>query len=67
MVWPITGAESYVWKTSKSMKAMELAVTEKDCCRKISPIDDSRLFYVADLETEATYTSANSTARYQDQ
>src|ERR1700691_5358949 len=28
MVWPITGAESYVCKTDKSMKAVELAVGE---------------------------------------
>jgi len=29
MVWPITGAESYVRETGKSMKAMGLAVTQK--------------------------------------
>jgi hypothetical protein len=30
MVWPITGAESYVGETGKSMKAVELAVAQKD-------------------------------------
>jgi hypothetical protein len=29
MVWPITGAESYVDETGKSMKAMGLAVAKR--------------------------------------
>ena len=33
MVWPITGAESYVRETGKSMKAVELAATQEDCWR----------------------------------
>jgi hypothetical protein len=36
MVWPITGAESYVCETGKSMKAVELAVAQKDGWRKIA-------------------------------
>jgi len=35
MVWPITGAESYVCETGKSMKAVELAASQKGCWRKI--------------------------------
>jgi hypothetical protein len=31
MVWPITGAKSYVCETGKSMKAVELALSQKDC------------------------------------
>src|ERR1700693_3336035 len=36
MVWAITGAESYVCETGKSMKAMELAVSRKDGRRNIA-------------------------------
>jgi hypothetical protein len=35
MVWPITGAESYVGETGKSMKAMEFAVAQEDGWRNI--------------------------------
>jgi hypothetical protein len=35
MVWPITGAKSYVCETGKSIKAVELAVFQKGCWRKI--------------------------------
>ena len=35
MVWPITGAKSYVCETGKSIKAVELAVSQKGCWRKI--------------------------------
>jgi hypothetical protein len=35
MVWPITGAESYVCETGKSMKSMGLAVSQKDWWRNI--------------------------------
>jgi hypothetical protein len=31
MVWPITGAKSYVCETGKSIKAVELAVQLLDC------------------------------------
>jgi hypothetical protein len=36
MVWPITGAESYVGETGKSMKATDLAVRQEDGWRKIA-------------------------------
>jgi hypothetical protein len=36
MVWPITGAEFYVWEAGKSMKARELAASRKDSWRKIA-------------------------------
>jgi hypothetical protein len=36
MVWPITGAKSYVCETGKSIKAVELAVSQKGCWRKIA-------------------------------
>jgi hypothetical protein len=36
MVWPITGAESYVWETGKSMKAVAMAVGQEDCWRNIA-------------------------------
>src|ERR1700681_1540650 len=35
MVWPITGAESYVCETGKSTKSMGLAVSQKDWWRNI--------------------------------
>jgi hypothetical protein len=36
MVWPITDAKSYVGETGKSMKAVKLALFQKDGWRKIS-------------------------------
>jgi hypothetical protein len=36
MVWPITGAESYVQETGKSMNAQRVSTAQKDHCRKIS-------------------------------
>jgi hypothetical protein len=40
MIWPITGAESYVRETGKSMKAVELAAQEDGWCNlAISLID----------------------------
>jgi len=36
MVWPITGAESYVCETGKSMKGMGLAVAQEDRWRNIA-------------------------------
>jgi len=40
MVWPITGAESYVCEAGKSMKAMveavKLAVGQGDCWRNVA-------------------------------
>jgi hypothetical protein len=38
LLWPIPGAESYVCQTGKSMKAVELAVAQKDCWRKIASL-----------------------------
>jgi hypothetical protein len=32
MVWPIIRGKSYVGETGKSMKAVELAASQKDCC-----------------------------------
>jgi hypothetical protein len=37
MVWPITGANSYVCKTGKSMKAEELAVPRGGSWRNSAP------------------------------
>src|SRR5208282_6305135 len=37
MVWPITGAESYVDETGKSMKAMGLAVAKDLRTREVRP------------------------------
>jgi len=36
MVWPITGAESYVCETGKSMKGMELADAQEDWFQDIA-------------------------------
>jgi hypothetical protein len=36
MVWPIIGAESYVWEKGKSMKVIRLAASWKDYWRKIA-------------------------------
>jgi hypothetical protein len=36
MVWPITGAKSYVCETGKSMKAVEMAVAQEGSWRKIA-------------------------------
>jgi hypothetical protein len=36
MVWPITGAKSYVCETGKSMNAMGLAVAQEDGWRYIA-------------------------------
>jgi hypothetical protein len=35
MVWPITGAESYLAKLGKSMKREKLALCQRDCWRNI--------------------------------
>jgi hypothetical protein len=35
MAWPITGAESYVRETGKSMKGREMAVAQEDGWRSI--------------------------------
>src|SRR5580700_12338913 len=35
MVWPITGGESYVCETGKSMEVMGLAVAQEDSWREI--------------------------------
>jgi hypothetical protein len=35
MVWPIIRGESYVGETGKSIKAVELAVSQEGCCRNI--------------------------------
>jgi hypothetical protein len=44
MVWPITGAKSYVCETGKSIKAVELAVSQKGCWRKIAIFTNWRVF-----------------------
>jgi hypothetical protein len=36
MVWPITGAESYVGKMGESMKVGEMVVAQEDGWRKIA-------------------------------
>src|SRR5271157_1562097 len=36
MVWPITGAKSYVCETGKSMKAVELGAPQQDGCCNIA-------------------------------
>ena len=36
MVWPIIRGESYVGETGKSMKAVDLALSQEGCCCKIA-------------------------------
>jgi hypothetical protein len=51
MVWPITGAESYVGKMGESMKAVELRAAQQDgCCNiAIALIDPRRPFSMSEI------------------